>query len=870
MALEIEGYLSDHIYGNKSPNTNRGRFSGGISVYYKLDLKNRIKIVNKNPSGILWIKLDSDLFEFSENVYFCNVYNVPQTSTVINQDNFDFFEQLESDIEVYKPLGKIFISGDMNSRTSNLSDELDFDHYVDNDDSFMSDSVARPPRKNCDVKVDNNGRRLIDLCKATSLTIGNGRLHNDCNIGEFTFHSYNGSSTVDYLLLDKHDYKHVVHFNILQQNEFSDHSGINVCFKTKSQSHSSSESNVTGEKYIHWDETKIDEYLRLLSNDQATIDDLTTDVQNDNINIDNIISSFSNFMQDTAFSIFGKTRHKTNSGQTFTRKTAWFNADCYNARKEYTRARNKSLKSRNTEDRQSFINAKTFFNKVKRREKNKYKRKEKINLTDLARNKPKQFWKKVKNQYKNSKIMSENVHVNEFYDHFKKLYGSEPDATTEINENNENIDTVYNEYLDGDISYVEIKQAVFSQNNNKSSGLDNLTAEIFKYSFDKISKFLCLLFNRIYSEGEYPKAWGEGIITPVFKSRDTDNTQNYRGITLINVIAKIYSQVLLNRLTKWSTENEKIIHNQYGFQKNKSTTDCIFLLHAIISKTINSKDKLYCAFIDFEKCFDKIDRLYLWQKLLAQHVSSKMVRALQAMYRVVKSCVRYKSENSSFFTSNIGVKQGDPSSGLMFLFFINDILTNINSNIDGIFTLNEMKIFLLLFADDAVLFAQTPAALQSMLNDLEQYCNTWGLKINTNKTKVMIFERGRSTNHDFILCDKTLEIVQSFKYLGIHFFKNGSWYRTQKRLAQHSAFALHNLFIVFNQLEISNSDKSRLFDSLVGSVLNYNAAVWGNHESKDIELIHCKFLRKVLHVKKSTNLEGLYGELGRYPMKITR
>ena len=68
--------------------------------------------MNKNPSGILWIKLDSDLFEFSENVYFCNVYNVSQTSTVINRDNFDFFEQLESDIEVYKPLGKIFISGD--------------------------------------------------------------------------------------------------------------------------------------------------------------------------------------------------------------------------------------------------------------------------------------------------------------------------------------------------------------------------------------------------------------------------------------------------------------------------------------------------------------------------------------------------------------------------------------------------------------------------------------------------------------------------------------------------------------------------------------------------------------------------------------
>ena len=96
----------------------------------------------------------------------------------------------------------------------------------------------------------------------------------------------------------------------------------------------------------------------------------------------------------------------------------------------------------------------------------------------------------------------------------------------------------------------------------------------------------------------------------------------------------------------------------------------------------------------------------------------------------------------------------------------------------------------------------------------------------------MTFERGGNTNHDFILCDKTLEFVQSFKYLGIHFFKNGSWFQTQKRLAQHSAFALYNLFIVFNQLDISNSNKSRLFDSLVGSILNYNAEVCGNHESR--------------------------------------
>jgi hypothetical protein len=106
--------------------------------------------------------------------------------------------------------------------------------------------------------------------------------------------------------------------------------------------------------------------------------------------------------------------------------------------------------------------------------------------------------------------------------------------------------------------------------------------------------------------------------------------------------------------------------------------------------------------------------------------------------------------------------------------------------------------------------------------------------------------------------------------LGIHFFKNGHTNRTQKRLAQHGAYALHNLFIVFNQIELNIKDKCKLFDSLVGSVLNYSAELLGINECKYIELLHCKFLRKILVVKKCTNLSGLYGETGRYPMYISR
>ena len=78
------------------------------------------------------------------------------------------------------------------------------------------------------------------------------------------------------------------------------------------------------------------------------------------------------------------------------------------------------------------------------------------------------------------------------------------------------------------------------------------------------------------------------------------------------------------------------------------------------------------------------------------------------------------------------------------------------------------------------------------------------------------------------------------------------------------------IFFLFKQIELPVSEKCKLFDTFVGSILNYSAGVWGTHDGKDIELIHTKFCRWILYVRKSTNLSGLYGELGWVPFNITR
>ena len=154
-----------------------------------------------------------------------------------------------------------------------------------------------------------------------------------------------------------------------------------------------------------------------------------------------------------------------------------------------------------------------------------------------------------------------------------------------------------------------------------------------------------------FSSECYPKSWSEGVITPIHKKGDLDDVNNYRGITLINIMSKIYSHILHNRLIKWAEEYEKNNDCQFGLKPHKSTVDCIFLFHSIISKTLSRGEKLYCSFVDFRRAFDTVNRKYLWQKLIQNNVSSKMVKCLQSMYENVKACVKFKHKLLSFFTS---------------------------------------------------------------------------------------------------------------------------------------------------------------------------------------------------------------------------
>ena len=144
--------------------------------------------------------------------------------------------------------------------------------------------------------------------------------------------------------------------------------------------------------------------------------------------------------------------------------------------------------------------------------------------------------------YKKKHESADSLSVDDLYNHFSTMLG-ETDVENTQNQNSQNDFPPINivDEFGADFTEPEIREAIFSQKDKKSPGIDNLPSEILKASYDYIAPFLLTLFNRLLNTGEYPNAWGECIIAPIFKKGDVNDASNYRGITLMNIFAKVYS-----------------------------------------------------------------------------------------------------------------------------------------------------------------------------------------------------------------------------------------------------------------------------------------------------------------------------------------
>ena len=247
-----------------------------------------------------------------------------------------------------------------------------------------------------------------------------------------------------------------------------------------------------------------------------------------------------------------------------------------------------------------------------------------------------------------------------------------------------------------------------------------------------------------------------------------------------------------------------------------------------------------------------------------------MVCMLRAIYADVKTCIKTPIGLTDYLPCPLWVRQGGIISLIMFTLFLNDTQDFISLNSHGI-DIETIKVFVLLFADDLVIFAETVIELQRMINRLWKYFAIWHLTINLFKTKVIVFRNGGPLRQydSWKFGDKVLDVVTYYKYLGVLFSSRNSLFMSQKTLANQ---ATKTLFAVKSKLSrfggVHLSVLFKIFDNKILPILLYGSENWFSHASPDIEKVHNQFCKYVLRLPINTPNVFVCSELGRYKVEV--
>ena len=316
-------------------------------------------------------------------------------------------------------------------------------------------------------------------------------------------------------------------------------------------------------------------------------------------------------------------------------------------------------------------------------------------------------------------------------------------------------------------------QTLKSMANRKSPGTDGFTVEFLNFFWNDIGKLILKSLNEAYDDGELSIVQRQGIITCIPKENcDRSILKNWRPITLLNVIYKIASGSIANRLKK--VIPSLISEEQRGFIKGRYIGENIRLIYDVMQVITEEKMKGLLLIVDFEKAFDSISRKFIGKCLQYFGFGSSIISWIKTLIMSAGACVVQNGHKSHFFPVRRGTRQGDPLSGYIYLLCaeILNILVHCNDEIKGI-QINGREYTMCQFADDTEFFLDgTERSLRATLKTLELFKILSGQKMNINKTKAVWL--GSMANSPLKLCSdvKLNWTMESFKILGILFTNN--------------------------------------------------------------------------------------------------
>lgn len=302
---------------------------------------------------------------------------------------------------------------------------------------------------------------------------------------------------------------------------------------------------------------------------------------------------------------------------------------------------------------------------------------------------------------------------------------------------------------------------------------------------------------------------------PFTKKNDLDDPANYRPISVIPSVAKIYEYILKEQLINYF-ENENLFNpHQFGFRNNLSTTLAIDKLTSYINLGFEEKNYICSQFLDLTKAFDCVSHEILVNKLHYYGFTADSVGLIESYLKNRQQYVMYKNSKSKFLKVKTGVPQGSVLGPVLFLIYVNDLPTSVDD-----------KTMPILFADDTSL-TRTNNNIDELLNDtmnMQSMIQKWfvsnQLNLNVTKSETIVFSL-RNTRTD--------DNPQSVKFLGVYLDPKLSWEQHIIRTCKKISKNIYLLRSLANRL--SRNILITTYHSLIHSVISYAILIWGHATS---------------------------------------
>jgi len=367
-----------------------------------------------------------------------------------------------------------------------------------------------------------------------------------------------------------------------------------------------------------------------------------------------------------------------------------------------------------------------------------------------------------------------------------------------------------------DITMDEVQTALDEMKNGKAPGEDDIPIEAIKEGGRALLEMITALFNKCLEQTKVPEMWENAIITLLHKKGDITKLENYRPISLLSHLYKLFMKVITKRITKKLDFYQPV--EQAGFRSGFSTNDHLQVMRSLIEKCNEYKIPIAIIFIDFEKAFDSVELWSIMDSLDECRIDSRYTRLIKYIYEHATSSVKMHKHTDKFQVER-GVRQGDTISPKLFTSALETVFKKLDwsemgININGRF-LNNLR-----FADDIALTSSTMEQAETMLLQLNEEAQKIGLKMNLSKTKILTNITGAQP---ITIGDEEIGIVDSYKYLG-HDIRLGLENQTaeiRRRIGLGWA-AFGKLRYIFKS-KMNNSLKRKVFDMCVLPVLTYGA-----------------------------------------------